>query len=123
MTFTIEQIEAAMLKLCFDEDIKHNLMSELIRPQWKPQVGEVIVKMVSGERNDYFKWAERSIMHDPPVATYRPLTPDEVPALKVAIDALNFAAQDITDYFPAGPTGPISRIEEALAKIKELTHE
>ena len=124
MEYSIEQIEAAILKTSIDahwnlsiEDIQP-IIAELTKPKWIPQVGEVY-NYGGGE---YLKRIQDHV--NPRKA--KPLIPDEVPgwardkaALKVAIKGLNIALEDVLDYVV--PIGQKTRLRESLDKIKELT--
>ena len=109
-TFTIEQIESA-----FKESLESGIapitieqfIAELTRPQWKPQVGEVVFNLFNEEYYDY-------VEHGSVAKTVRPLTPDEVPALKVAIEYIAGIRND--------PTKDQEGIaKRTLAKIQEMT--
>ena len=119
MKYSIEQIEAAIAavrngKLCIPEKI----ITELIRPVWKPEVGEVYSYPDFSGNEHYLKHGFADVFK----GNERPLTPDEVPAwkrdkaaLKVAIEALESIAWSEGDE--------ISKAETAIGKIKELTNE
>ncbi len=122
MKYSIEQIEAAISNSILGEfkvqpEFLERVVAELTLPVWKPEVGEVYFTE-SGHYTINGKISPPNIAKLP-----RPLTSDEVPALKVAIEALKIALADIIDYgADAWPTGPQQRVNDALAKIKELTN-
>jgi len=115
--YSIEQINAV-----FSGENDHltckELREKLTRSQWKPQVGEVYLQTthykdeeclyIKSDGNDLIKYGNQ---------TNRPLTPDEVPALKVAIEALDKLADssyctDVANEITARDT---------LAKINKMT--
>ncbi len=116
MNYSIEEIEAALLNAhgFIDDNCNLNLTklinevtTELTKPKWEPQVGEV--RQWSDGKYWVYGDVDIGLGH-----LTRPLTPDEVPALKVAIEALELAV-DMRDWGTEGVC------EDALAKIKELT--
>ncbi len=109
MKYSIEEIEVAFERWC--NDSPDSFITELTRPKWEPQVGEVY------EFTDDYdsRFIKRTPAHTAYATgnTRRPLTPDEVPALKVAIEAINEIA--------SGRVKPFNACMDALDKIKELT--
>jgi len=105
--FTIEQIEAAMKKGGLWPCSSDKVIAELTKPKWTPQKNEEV--FCKGGIYAFYR-GESLEGKD-----CRPLTPDEVPALKVAIEALESIAWSEGDEMP--------KAEEALTKIKELTGE
>jgi len=110
--FTIEQIKAALRKFRFpltdnavvplnDESVS-SIIANLTKPVWKPMEGEVYFYPLASD-GGYARWDGIQM-----VGNERPLTPGEVPALKMAIKYL--------ERHREGEGGLI------LAKIKELTN-
>ncbi len=110
-TFTIEQIEAAMVMAGSIID-PADVIAELTRPVWKPEVGEVVCNTFDHDCLEYYNHVE----HGAVSRVIRPLTPDEVPALKVAID--NLKAFTVWDESVEQTRKDAI---DALARIKELT--
>lgn len=117
----LEQIKAVMDKYqvgCVTDVI----IAELTKPVWTPQTGEVYAYQVDNGDEKFnknqakFGLKEESTSHD---IVRRPLTPDEVPALKVAQEALDAVQKNA--YSESSMESKIVR--DALAKIKELTGE
>jgi len=109
-TYTIEQIAAAWRKIddCkIDHINRSELIAELTRIQWKPQVGEVCFDDIDGV---FFP----AVGNDQ--GELRPLTPDEVPALAWAISELEAIATPPSDLGQCRETA-----SAALDKITELT--
>jgi len=110
-TYTKEQIEAAIGAALRDPQKTMSLfdytMAELTNPAPVFKVGEVVV---SEHSNNLFWWKEASPVHE---NTYRHLTPEEVPALKAAIEALDEARVHTEHYVQTG-------IEQALDDIKAM---
>jgi len=88
-----------------------DLIAELTRPQWKAQVGEVGAVRKGNSMWTYYGQGENLTGVEPDDSfERRPLTPDEVPALKVAIKYIQ--ADD-----------PDGNCFEVLAEIAKLTGE
>jgi len=118
-TFTKKQIEEAFAKRSPDSGcgpmalFPDELIAELTKPKWTPQEGEVCCW--SDGKYYVFADVDMGLEH-----RTRPLTPDEVPALKVAIEALNTLSKLGNGDVVGNSDGNIYA-QSALAKIKELT--
>ena len=118
-TFTKKQIEAAAIKLwpSAGKASADQIIAELTKPVWKPAVGEVSAYT---NKNGDVKYG----IFQPPkpgfIDKMHPLTPDEVPALKVAIKALA-ALSLIGNSGVVGNSDGNVVASQALARIKELT--
>ena len=116
-TWNQEQIEAAIVKVVkaarsgFMASPAYigNVIAELTKPKWTPQEGEVYFHEY--DHSYYMCKAEKGFNSD---NQRRPLTPDEVPALKVAIKALEYISPRVVEYS--------KYCETTLAEIKELTN-
>jgi len=96
MNYSIEQIEAAVQKVTGGDSLDDwaVVITELIKPQWTPQVGEVYFYsyLEDDQPTGSYELCHNDDYH---VSSSRPLTPSEVPAwlrdkeaLKVAMEAL-----------------------------------
>ena len=77
-TWSQEQIEAAFKGLVHPALIKDGIV-ELTKPKWTPQEGEIVFNKETGF---YYRFGKHRTYKD----CLRSITPDEVPALKVAIE-------------------------------------
>lgn len=128
-TFTpdqIKQIEAAIIKvaetiagktLVVDPD---KVIAELTKPKWTPQVREVYGYRSSNENHSNFRAASGMETNADNVIR-RPLTPSELPALKVAIEALDKLSKLGNGGRVVGNSEGNVLAQTTLAKIKELT--
>jgi len=117
-TFTIEQIQAAIeesingVELLTGKEYADKVIAELTKPdKWIPQVGEVYAFRHGREDWDYRNWDDEDEQAETGPER-RSLTWVEVPALQVAIEAMEQTASSHN----------IVWIKDALAKIKELTN-
>lgn len=120
--FTIERIKSSW-EICFSpsytEGMWQKFIAELTRPQWKPEEGEVYYHSSPGgivpQYSVYCADVGRGITQHS-----RALTPDEVPALKVAIEIL----KNIAKWRPSSKLEvPNINAGFALAEIAKLTGE
>jgi len=114
----LERIEAAIAAV-YAKSSTGNLtakkvITELTKPSWTPAVGEVFAYAASGLGvSNYYKHTLNGTLDE----TCRPLNSSEVPALKVAIEALErVVSNELEEYM-----GFDMLADEVLAKITELT--
>ncbi len=126
MNFTDEQIyqirEANfnMLERVFDDepwsDTTDELIKELTKPKFKPQVGEGYAYCENSGKWS-LKWCEGEFWEASPDREYRPLNRTEVPALGVALDAL----KDI--YERTAGTANHFKARDTITLIKQMIGE